>query len=158
MVLAGLGVVGLCAIVSVSFLMYFTQHAHPASAVATGDFTGYRMQTILIDDQRIRVAVANTPALQALGLGKRTGLGSDEGMLFVFPDAQRYGFWMKDMQFSIDMIWIASDGTIEYMAQNVAPETYPEDFVPPTPALYVLEVPAGYAQAHNFVLGDVVHF
>ena len=157
MALAGLGVVGICAIISVSFLIYFMQQMHPVSALATGDFSGYQMQTISIDDQRIRVAVANTPALQALGLGKRAGLAADEGMLFVFPEAKRYGFWMKDMSFPIDMIWIAADGTIEYMAQDVAPETYPKDFVPPTPALYVLEVTAGYAQAHNFALGDVVH-
>jgi len=153
--LAGLGVVGICAIISVSFLIYFTQQTHPVSASATGDFTGYQMQTILIDNQRIKVAVANTPALQALGLGNRDGLTTDEGMLFVFPTAKRYGFWMKDMHFSIDMIWITADDKIEYMAQNVAPDTYPEDFVPPAPALYVLEVPAGYAQSHNFNLGDM---
>jgi uncharacterized membrane protein (UPF0127 family) len=60
------------------------------------------------------------------------------------------------MHFSIDMVWISVEGNIVYMAQDISPDTYPENFVPTSPARYVLELPAGYAQAHGFKVGDTV--
>ena len=114
--------------------------------------------TVQLDGQTINVTIASTDAERQLGLGGRSGLAPDEGMLFVFQSDGEYGFWMKDMQFSIDMVWISADKKIVYMAQNVSPDTYPEDFVPTAPARYVLELPAGYATAHNVKVGDSVQF
>lgn len=79
-------------------------------------------------------------------------------MLFVFQTDSKEAFWMKDMHFSIDMIWISASGQIVYMAQNVSPDTYPENFVPTSPARYVLEVPANYAAQHGWKIGDSIAF
>jgi uncharacterized membrane protein (UPF0127 family) len=162
--LTGLGVVSVCAAISGGFLLFYIrgEHVHAASVVSStvplGDFVGYKTAGIAIDGQRIIAAIADTPALQELGLGNRAGLGTDEGMLFIFQVDKKYAFWMKDMYFSIDMIWISASGQIVSMAQDVAPETYPEDFVPTAPARYVLELRAGYAQSHGFKVGDAVRF
>ena len=122
--------------------------------------------TVRIGGETLRVTVAATEAARNQGLSGRAGLASDEGMLFVFPRDGTYPFWMKDMRFSIDIIWIsASDrpsrdgsggGRIVHIAPDVSPATYPEDFVTPTPARYVLEVPAGFTQAHGVDVGDIV--
>ncbi len=111
---------------------------------------------ISIRGNAIRVSIANTEKLRAQGLSGRTGLASDEGMLFIFPKEGMYAFWMKDMLFSIDIVWIASDGTIVDMYEHVSPDTYPRAFMPQKQARYVLELPSNYIHAHGIMEGDVV--
>jgi len=114
------------------------------------------LKKISIGGNTLRVTVVSTEASRERGLSGRTGLQTDEGMLFAFPTDGTYGFWMKDMLFPIDMIWISADKHIVYMAENVAPGTYPKSFVPTQPARYVLEVPAGYAHGHSIKVGELV--
>jgi len=113
-------------------------------------------QTVQVGGTSIRATIADTPATREKGLSGRAGLANDEGMLFIFPRDGTYSFWMKDMRFSIDIIWISAGGRIVHIAPDVSPETYPEDFVSPTPARYVLEVPAGFAGVHGLDVGDIV--
>jgi len=77
-------------------------------------------------------------------------------MLFVFPKDGKYAFWMKDMHFPIDIIWLSAEGSVVYMAQNVPPGSFPQTFRPDVLARYVLELPAGYAKEYNVVVGDIV--
>lgn len=119
---------------------------------------GQSLRTIELKGQTIRVSVADTESARGQGLSGRAGLAADEGMLFVFPEDGEYAFWMKDMLFPIDILWISADGTVVYMAENVSPDTYPQSFRPNAPARYVLELPAGYAEAHAVEIGDRVEF
>src|SRR3989344_1111426 len=116
------------------------------------------LQTIQLKGETIRVSVADTPSQREQGLSGRAGLAEDEGMLFVFPKDGNYAFWMKDMRFSIDILWISANGSVVYMAQNLSPDTYPENFNPKTLTRYVLELPAGHAKAHMVGIGDEVDF
>jgi uncharacterized membrane protein (UPF0127 family) len=156
-VLFSLGIVAVCAAAAICLYVFYGRTAAKGSA-ALPDFPGYKAATIQIDGDVIAVAIADTPALQELGLGNRNNLPDGEGMLFIFNADKEYAFWMKDMRFPIDMLWISAAGNIVYMAQNVSPSTYPEDFVPTSPARYVLELPAGYAQTHGFKVGDAAIF
>jgi uncharacterized membrane protein (UPF0127 family) len=116
-------------------------------------------RTLKIGDQTVYVSVADTEATRELGLGGRESLASDEGMLFIFPTEGTYSFWMKDMHFAIDMLWISNNGTIIHIQSDVVPATYPESFAPTSAeglARYVLELPAGYAREHNIKVGDKV--
>lgn len=113
-------------------------------------------RTIELKGQAIQVSVADTESTRRQGLSGRADLEPDEGMLFVFPEDGVHGFWMKDMRFSIDILWLSNEGAVVYMAQDVSPDTFPQHFSPNTPARYVLELPAGYAKAHNVTLGDIV--
>jgi uncharacterized membrane protein (UPF0127 family) len=111
---------------------------------------------IELDGNTVRVAVADTPESRARGLGGRAGLAADEGMLFVFLADGKYAFWMKDMRFSLDILWLSSEGKVVSLVERVSPSTYPRDFVPDVPARYVLELPAGYVGVHAVRLGDTV--
>lgn len=111
-------------------------------------------ETVALDGKTIHVTIADTESARERGLGGRAELAPDEGMLFVFPSDGNYAFWMKDMSFPIDIIWLAADGTIVHIEQAVSPATYPETFAPETPARYVLELPAGYAKAYTVKVGD----
>lgn len=101
------------------------------------------------------VEIANTPTEQTKGLSGRDNLPQDQGMLFVFDHEDFWGFWMIEMKFPLDIIWFNSDKQAVYVKQNLPPCT-PQAcpvFEPPVKAIYVLEVNAGFAQAHNVTLG-----
>jgi len=100
--------------------------------------------------------VARTPAQLERGLGGRTEIPHQYGMLFVFPRDGIYGFWMKDMQTSIDMLWLSETGKVIYLKRDVAPDTYPSVFYSPQPARYVLETRAGESVLMGWEIGSVV--
>ena len=104
------------------------------------------------------VEVARTPDQEQRGLSGRVSLAADHGMLFIFPNQGRPGFWMPDMNFAIDIIWIGADWRVADISPDITPESYPKAFSPFTDIQYVLEVPAGTAKMHHFTEGDKVVF
>jgi len=83
---------------------------------------------------------------------------ANEGMLFVFSKPIEPAFWMKNMFFPIDIIWIDSTRTVVGITKKISPSTFPETFYPPSPVKYVLEVNAGQAEANNIVEGTILGF
>jgi uncharacterized protein len=113
---------------------------------------------VYVGNSVVQVVVVSTEKAKQKGLGGRTHLDEGEGMLFFFDNEDIYPFWMKDMQFPIDIIWIAADGTIVDMWQNASPDTYPNAYHPRAKSKYVLEVYAGFAQKNNLHEGNMVRF
>ncbi len=98
---------------------------------------------------------ARTTTLQKMrGLSGRTELSENHGMLFVYNRPGRYGFWMKDMHFPIDIIWLSESFTIVDITPSISPDSFPKVFRPKEPAQYVLEVNAGFAERHRLSIGD----
>ena len=112
------------------------------------------ISTVTIGTTTVAVEVVKDDASRQQGLSGRTSLAEGYGMLFVFEEEGNWGMWMKDMNFPIDIIWAAKDGTIVTIEKNVSPDTYPNSFHPREPALYVLEVPADFAERHNIAVGN----
>ena len=104
--------------------------------------------------QDVSVEISNTNDLRAIGLSGRKSLGEREGMLFIFEESDAFGFWMKDMNFSIDIVWINDLMQVVGMEENVSPDTFPKIFYPPVPIRYVLELPSGYLKEHPFTQVD----
>jgi len=117
-----------------------------------------KVALIAINSLRFSAEVADTPELRELGLSYRDRLEENTGMVFIFDTPTATSFWMKDMNFSIDIVWIRADGAIVDITENLAPETYPDTFRPKAPVQYVLEVNAGWAKEHNVSIGDKVEF
>ncbi len=113
-------------------------------------------RTVELAGHTVYVTVADTEAEREQGLGGRSGLDEDEGMLFIFDEDGQWGFWMKDVSFAIDIVWLDSSGKIVYIAENVGPETYPQVFTSSEAARYVIELPAGWAKEYNLQNGDIV--
>ena len=101
----------------------------------------------------LRIEYATTEKEREKGLSGRTSVPSDYGMLFVFPNDDYYGFWMKDMLAPVDMFWLDSDGHVVSIILDVATSTYPNVFYPSAPARYVLETAAGFARSHSVATG-----
>jgi uncharacterized membrane protein (UPF0127 family) len=102
----------------------------------------------------MRYEIVRTQAAQEKGLGGRTEVPVDYGMLFIFSKPDRYGFWMKDMLVPIDILWLSDNGTVILIDYEVQPSTYPNKFFPPVPVRYVLETRAGYASERGWKAGD----
>lgn len=101
----------------------------------------------------LQVVVADTPQARRQGLSGRDTIPED-GMLFVFEESARHGFWMKDMRFPIDIIWLDQDGQVVDVKKRVTPDSYPDTFKPDTPARYVVEVEAGLYETFQLEIGD----
>ncbi|MDO8600798.1 MAG: DUF192 domain-containing protein [bacterium] len=121
-----------------------------------GDFVAVRIGGI-----NVIAEVVATPAERARGLGGRDVLTDGAGMLFLFPQSGVYSFWMKDMKFPIDIIWIEDGRVVDVVERAHAfPEGTPDTFLPvyrpDASARFVLETPAGFAARHNIIIGSFV--
>ena len=89
-----------------------------------------------------------------LGLGGRKELPEGRGMLFQMPEEKYLRFWMKGMQFSIDIIWI-EQGRVIGCDKNISPKDE-RIFTSPTMAGLVLETPAGFCDKYNVTVNDAI--
>ncbi len=94
----------------------------------------------------ITAQISDRPAMREQGLSGRPLLEASQGMLFIFDRPGIYGFWMKDMRFPLDMIWMDAAHKVVAIDSNVAPSTYPNSYFPPMNISYVLEMNAGAAK------------
>ena len=114
---------------------------------------------VSINGQRVNVELAQTVAERSRGLSGRASLKPNTGMLFVFDEPTMPNFWMKDMRFPLDLIWIA-DQTVVGITRNVPlpTSTVLLHYTPDQPVSHVLEVNAGWTTSHGVKTGDLVEF
>ena len=112
---------------------------------------------VVVNDKAMQVAIADTPDKRSLGLSLRDSMPRDRGMLFVFDEEGVYAFWMKNMEFNLDIIWINSTGTVVQVEKNLKPclDICPS-YESGKPALYVLEVNAGVSDELGIREGTTV--
>ncbi|MCB9802520.1 DUF192 domain-containing protein [Candidatus Nomurabacteria bacterium] len=109
-----------------------------------------------------QVELARDRTEQTKGLSGRASLAVDEGMLFVYADKQPLRFWMKEMLFPIDLLWIDGKTIVgfEENLPNPVPNTKDEDltsFNSPQAVDKVLELPAGTVQRLKIQIGDQIN-
>jgi len=111
----------------------------------------------IVGGQLIRLELAKTSQEQRQGLSGRSSLCSDCGMLFIFPTKRMQRFWMKNMNFSLDLIWLDGEKIVG-LSRDLPPageapaETYGAD----QPVDMVLEMKAGAIGRLNLNLGDKI--
>ncbi len=104
---------------------------------------------------RLDVELARTEADKERGLMYRTKLPDAQGMLFGWSDEEPRTFWMHNTCIPLDMMFIARDGTVTGILEQV-PTLNDEPRGMPCPAAYVLEVNAGWSRSHGVKAGSVV--
>lgn len=135
-------------ILAVAYTMYFILQT-----------LGKKTSKISINDHVIRVEIASSPISQSKGLSNRTSLKDDEGMLFTFPRKDLYSFWMKEMNFPLDFIWIDKETVVD-VSRNIPVFTSGElqTYSGRLPYDKVLEISAGSADKYGIKIGDKVTF
>jgi len=111
------------------------------------------ISTLSINGVKIIVEIADTETTRAQGLSNRLSLTENAGLLFIFNRADYYSFWMKEMNFPIDIIWLDDNWRIVDITANASPQDFPQTYQPRAPARYVLEVNAGFIVTHDIVIG-----
>lgn len=114
--------------------------------------------TLHAGTKKYALKLAVTSKNRTKGLGGIKSLPASEGMLFVFAGQRTRCFWMKDMNFPLDIIWLNQSKRVVHIEQNVSPNTYPHQFCPSEPAGYVLELNAGQAQSAGILKGQTLTF
>ncbi len=116
-----------------------------------------KSQSVLhLNSRDIFLIVRDTAESRVKGLSGRDSLADDTAMIFVFDKPEAYAFWMKDMKFPIDIIWLDGKFTIVDIRANISPSTYPEKFVPMSESVYVLETNANFAEKNSLKIGDTL--
>lgn len=116
---------------------------------------------ITINNVNLQADVALSSEEQTKGLSIKDSLKSNEGMIFPYESPQTLSFWMKDMKFPIDIIWIDSDKTIIHIENNLQPcssEVLCPTYKPNDDSMYVLETVGGFAEKYDIVRGTRVGF
>jgi uncharacterized protein len=109
---------------------------------------------ISIRGQAFKAEIVTTESDKQKGLGGRKSICPDCTMLFVFDRPNKYSFWMKDMLFALDILWLMDD-EIVFMEKNVSP-SFSGTINPPVNANRVLELNAGNVDKFGIVVGDSV--
>lgn len=117
-------------------------------------FLEKKVSRVIVRGHTFSVELATTEDERLIGLGGRDALCPDCGMLFVFGHPDRYGFWMKDMRFPLDILWIKDD-KIVFIASKISPD-FSQSIQPPVSADKVLELNAGTADKYDIAEGSVV--
>lgn len=106
----------------------------------------------------VEAEVAESGGDQQLGLGNRNCIADDHAMMFPYAASGNYCYWMKDMNFPIDIIWLDEEKKIVTVKADISPDTYPQTFCPEGPAQYVVEVRAGKAKDAGWKPGSQFSF
>jgi uncharacterized membrane protein (UPF0127 family) len=103
----------------------------------------------------IDIEIADTQEKRVRGLMFRKKMAENQGMLFVFPREEYQSFWMKNTVIPLDMIFVNKKREIVNIQKNTTPyseQTYPSS----KPAIYVVEVNAGFTDKYGIKPGDKI--
>ncbi|MBU1126826.1 MAG: DUF192 domain-containing protein [Patescibacteria group bacterium] len=120
-------------------------------------FSKSSFDEIEINGKRFQVEISDTSDKRIKGLSNRESLDKGSGMLFVFEEPGIHRFWMKDMDFALDFIWIRENKIVE-ITPNVLPVDYqpPNTISPKTEVDKVLEINAKEAEEFGLKIGDEI--
>ncbi len=111
-----------------------------------------------IGDVEVLASIAESWPDRIRGLSNTPYLPDNVVKLFIFDSPGQHSIWMKDMNYSIDIIWVDEDNSIVFIEEDASPESYPAMFVPDAPAKYVIETVSGFVKKNAVTLGEKVVF
>lgn len=102
----------------------------------------------------IKAEVVDTEVLRKRGISGKEGLSTNQAMLLVFDKPDKHGIWMKNMKFSIDIVWLDISKKVVSISEEVSPDSYPLVYKPSEPSKYVIELGAGGVQKFGIKVGQ----
>jgi uncharacterized membrane protein (UPF0127 family) len=135
-------------LILISFFIY---------GIASGPrlFKDHEKRTIKIGKVKYSLYVSDTESKRMQGLSDVAKMPKKQGMLFVFEKADTYGFWMKDMKFPLDMIFLRENQIVD-LKQNILESSFPQIFYPISAVDAVIELNTGEIQKSGVHIGDVL--
>lgn len=106
----------------------------------------------------IDIEIADTELARQQGLMFRTSMEDNQGMLFIFEREAMQSFWMKNTILPLDIMYVNKDKEIIKIHKNTMPFQEEPGYESGRPAMYVVEVKAGYTDVHGIKEGDRINF
>ena len=128
------------------------------SACAKKENLVLNKNNVRLNGQEFIVEIADTSEKQIQGLSGRESLGLNAGMLFVYNDYNIRLFWMKEMKFPLDIVWI-KDGLVVGCSEKVPvldKNGHISEIQSPGEVNYVLEINSGLCEKYNIISGSKV--
>jgi uncharacterized protein len=132
-----------------AFLIFFSHFA----------LAGSISKKVCLNGTCVKAEIMENEEGRQKGLMFRQGLADASGMLFVFDQEGVYSFWMKNMRFALDIVWISEDKKVSSIVCNALPcASDCQSLTPNANAKYVLEVNSGFVKKNNIKIGDRADF
>ena len=137
------------------------QSNNVTSDSVTDFFPNYQKTTILINGFNVSMAIASTDEQRIRGLSGLEKMNENEGMIFLFDEPSKQGFWMNKMNFPIDIIWLDSNSKVVHIEKKL--ETCKiflacPVYNPQVDSLYVIELRSGFTDDHSIKNGMIINF
>lgn len=136
------------------------QDINKISYISPDFYPQYKKTSISINGSKILLALASTDEQRIRGLSGLEKLNENEGMLFLFDRPSKQGFWMNEMKFPIDILWLNSDSTVVHIEKNLQPCIIfmtCHVYTPQVDSQYVLELRSGFANNHSIQNGSRIN-
>lgn len=154
-------IIGVIAIAVISYFIYnnFIKNNEPELEYYTFTKEGELTFTDSLGTLKAKIdlEIADNEYERQLGLMNRKEMKENQGMLFIFPRQDYESFWMRNTLMSLDMIFVNSQKkivTIHKNTKTLSDTSYPSS----EPAMYVVEVTAGFTDKHNIIVGDKIYW
>jgi uncharacterized membrane protein (UPF0127 family) len=122
-------------------------------------FPNYEKKSVLINGFKVLLAIASNDELRIKGLSGSQMLNENEGMLFLFDKPSKQGFWMNEMKYAIDIIWLDSNSRVVHVEKNLEPckiFLVCPVYNPQVDSLYVIELSAGFVDRNSIKNGTII--
>ena len=116
-------------------------------------------QKLSLGSREFNTTILRTTDELRKGLSGTKSLAANHAMVFVFEKDSRWGIWMKDMNYAIDIVWLDNQFKVVHLVQDAQPSSYPETiFTPQENSRYVIELASGTIEGTGVKKGDLVTF
>jgi len=111
-----------------------------------------------INGEVLDIEISADALSRTRGLSNRESLCENCGMVFIFGKESKYTFWMKDMNFPLDILYIQDDEIVEIFKDVQVLDNADEftEIYPDVNADKVLELNAGWCEAYDVQVGDKI--
>lgn len=123
-------------------------------------YQNFTTPTVKINGHEFQLVIAKTEQEKQIGLSKNSTLEQNKAMLFIFDKDGFYSFWMKDMKFPIDIIFIKGNKIVTIYKNTPKPidSQNLQIYSPTETSNRVIEINAGLSEKYKFKVGDTVEF
>jgi|GEM_PF-1042445 len=151
-------VIGLLIILCAVALQVYYRFVPKEVLTPKNGYQTYPQAVVKINEAEFTVALAQSDERREMGLSYLDSMPADKGMAFIFKDPDTYPFWMKDMKFDLDLIWVRNGKVVEvtpYLSSKIMDQL--KITKPYTAVDTVIELNAGQIEAHRIGVGDSVN-
>ncbi|MCL5092773.1 MAG: DUF192 domain-containing protein [Candidatus Marsarchaeota archaeon] len=121
----------------------------------------YEHKAVVIAGKELDARISDSFIKRMIGLMYEDDMPKNSCMLFVSRFSSTESIWMKDMRFSIDIIWLDKYKHIVATEENVPPckkILFCKTYKPDIPFRFVVELNAGFIKENGITKSSIIEF